>query len=674
MENKKPTICLNMIVKNESKIITRLFDSVLPIIDCYCICDTGSTDNTIELIEEYFKNKKIPGKIVNEPFRNFAHNRNFALNSCLNMSDYVLLLDADMLLEIKDFDKSMLVDNSYLLLQGNENFYYNNLRIVKNDGLSKYIGVTHEYLSTPYPSNKSIGKNQLFIIDIGDGGSKSNKFQRDVELLKKGIEDEPENRERYYFYLANSYFDSNQNELAIETYKTRITYNGYDHEVWYSYYRIGLAYQRMGEKEKAISAWLEGYNYLPLRIENIYEIIKHYRIEGKQKVALNFYEMAKNLLKKINNKDTFLFLQNDVYVYKLDYEYSIIAAWNGIRNINDNLITIFNNCKDNSIIQNTLTNMKFYKDILKPINLIDLSNSFPSILNDKYNNFSSSSSCIIPSENKKGYIGNIRYVNYIITENGSYINCEDNIITINKYIELDENFKIVNEKIFDVEKENRKYIGVEDIKIYRNKNSQILFIGTGYHKNNKIGIVNGYYDINFNNLLTNEIKPNFINSECEKNWVYVNYKNNDFVIYSWYPLLLCSIKDNIQEKTNKKSLIKSQDKSLIKFQEFETPFIFKHVRGSSCGFNYKNEIWFIVHVVSYESPRNYYHMFVKFDENMKLLNYSAPFKFEGEPIEYSLSIIVEYDRIIVNYSTWDRKTKIAIYDKTYIDDKMKYSS
>ena len=49
-----PTLCLNMIVKNESKIITRLFDSVLPIIDCYCICDTGSTDNTVQIITNYF--------------------------------------------------------------------------------------------------------------------------------------------------------------------------------------------------------------------------------------------------------------------------------------------------------------------------------------------------------------------------------------------------------------------------------------------------------------------------------------------------------------------------------------------------------------------------------------------------------------------------------------------
>ena len=54
-----PTLCLNMIVKNESKIITRLFDSVISIIDCYCICDTGSTDNTIELIKNYFLEKNI---------------------------------------------------------------------------------------------------------------------------------------------------------------------------------------------------------------------------------------------------------------------------------------------------------------------------------------------------------------------------------------------------------------------------------------------------------------------------------------------------------------------------------------------------------------------------------------------------------------------------------------
>ena len=47
-------LALNMIVKNEGKIIERLLTSVLPIVDTYCICDTGSTDNTKEIIKNFF--------------------------------------------------------------------------------------------------------------------------------------------------------------------------------------------------------------------------------------------------------------------------------------------------------------------------------------------------------------------------------------------------------------------------------------------------------------------------------------------------------------------------------------------------------------------------------------------------------------------------------------------
>jgi glycosyltransferase involved in cell wall biosynthesis len=101
-----PKLALNMIVKNESKIITRLFDSLAGIIDCYCICDTGSTDNTVQLITEYFAARDIPGRVIVEPFKNFEHNRTFALHACKDAAntgdtyaDYILLMDADMVLE-----------------------------------------------------------------------------------------------------------------------------------------------------------------------------------------------------------------------------------------------------------------------------------------------------------------------------------------------------------------------------------------------------------------------------------------------------------------------------------------------------------------------------------------------------------------------------------------------
>ena len=40
-----------MIVKNETKVLPRLFATVHPYIDCYVISDTGSTDNTMEIVD-----------------------------------------------------------------------------------------------------------------------------------------------------------------------------------------------------------------------------------------------------------------------------------------------------------------------------------------------------------------------------------------------------------------------------------------------------------------------------------------------------------------------------------------------------------------------------------------------------------------------------------------------
>ena len=61
-----------------------------------------------------------------------------------------------------------------------------------------------------------------------------------------------------------------------------------------------------------------------------------------------------------------------------------------------------------------------------------------------------------------------------------------------------------------------------------------------------------------------------------------------------------------------------------------------------------------------------------FDNEMNFKKHSAPFKFEGESIEYSLGLIVEDERVIIPYSTWDRTTKIAVYDKNLINERIKY--
>ena len=371
-----------MIVKNETKIIKRLLETVLPLIDTYCICDTGSTDNTINTIKTFFDNVNMSGKIVEEPFRNFEYNRNYALKQCFGMdnADYILFLDADMVLDITnnasimEFKKSMNKD-AYYLLQGNNKFHYQNLRIIRNTGQFSYWGVTHEYIQTPANTTiYRIPKSVLFINDIGDGGAKADKFTRDIRLLTDGLIQNP-NNDRYTFYLANSYKDSQQYENAIETYKKRIELKGWNQEVWYSYYCIGLCYKELNDMKNAIFYWLEGYNYLPERIENLYEIIHYYRTNGNYVLVDVFYNMAQRSRDNINEENQ-LFFKKEVYDYKIDYEFSISGFYSNQQKID--MIPVFmrvlNYPLDNNLINNTLSNYKFYTKTLLDLKLPDTDN------------------------------------------------------------------------------------------------------------------------------------------------------------------------------------------------------------------------------------------------------------------------------------------------------------
>ena len=81
-----------MIVKNESKIIRRCLESVRDVLDSYIIHDTGSTDDTCEIIKEVMHG--IDGKIEHTEFVNFEKNRNLALDDAKKMDcDFVLLIE-----------------------------------------------------------------------------------------------------------------------------------------------------------------------------------------------------------------------------------------------------------------------------------------------------------------------------------------------------------------------------------------------------------------------------------------------------------------------------------------------------------------------------------------------------------------------------------------------------
>lgn len=671
VDGAMPKLCLNMIVKNESRIITRLFDSVVDIIDSYVICDTGSTDNTVSIIQEYFSKRGIKGKILLESFRDFGYNRTYSLLACeSDPAEFILLLDADMILEkgsnfnVANFKQYLSTSNAnaFYVFQGSPSMSYKNVRIVRNRVGIKYWGVTHEVIQTPDGSKyDNIPIETLFINDVGDGGAKADKYERDIRLLLKGLEDNP-NNDRYTFYLANSYREFGDHKKAIETYKKRIEIGGWIEEIWQSHYNIGICYARMGEPEKAIAAWLDAYNCFPARLENMYEIIKHYRITSKHKLVYEFYKMVEQQLEKTRGKHLdHLFVQNDVYDYKIDYEYSISGYYYNPDNKDLERLCmriIETPSIDASIYSNIMSNYKFYATPLTTFEDVE-TKALDQILNKavkhinfvyegfQYKFYPSTPTVCYSKDN--GLITIIRFVNYKIDENGNYIN-QKQIVTKNI-------LGIVNKaKVYELKYDtmyDATYVGLEDIRLKTDSNSdELRFTANRGLPDGTMYVEYGYINLDSHTIESNLISKQYsdIQQKIEKNWVLFG---NSQIIYKWGPLTIMNTEGTILET-------------------YQTPHLFKYIRGSTNGVEVGDETWFICHTVSYEARRYYYHILVALDSKTgKLLRWSKYFKLDGkEHVEYILGLTKcpGTNNFLLSYSVNDSCSKYRKISQTELEN------
>lgn len=662
------SLCLNMIVKNESKVILRILNSVVNIIDTFCICDTGSTDKTVAMIENFFREKNIPGKVITEPFRDFGYNRSFALKACEEIdAEYILLLDADMIfwknpeISAEDFKKSLTYD-SYHMYQGSNTYYYKNTRIVRNRMGFSYWGVTHEYVNAPKNATQSkLERDVVFIKDIGDGGSKQDKFLRDIRLLLKGLEEIP-NNDRYTFYLANTYKDAGQYESAIEYYRKRIALGGWIEEVWYSHYNIGKCWKELKQMEKAVCAWMDAYQAWPNRIENLYEIIQYYRYEGKNQIGYMFYMIADRMRKDHPERD-YLFMQRDIYDYKLDFELSIIGYYVNLDNYDLNIVNIrvlSDPHLENWILNNVNSNYKFtvekatehQTDLGKKHGLSQILESLgkseatfgKNVLLENPGFVSSTPSFCMLKDKK--WVFNVRFVNYKIKNDGSYEN-PGTIHTINVLAVLEKNTKtkkwhLIHETVLKYNTEvDGYYIGLEDVRL------SVLDDGTlVYNANRGIEAGNMVVEHGKINLETfSTYDEVFLEKEgqhvIEKNWVMFPNKR---MVYKWHPLTIGEVNGSEFTTTH----------------IYDTLPFFKNIRGSCNGveMDHVGETWFLCHLVSYEDRRYYYHIIVALDSNTgELRRYTRYFTFEREKVEYALGFEKMANEFLIGYSTYDRTTK-----------------
>lgn len=616
-------LVLILMIKNESKILRRCLDALENVVDAFCILDTGSTDNTVEIANDFLTTHV--GHVSVEPWKNFGYNRTVSfqraqeyVRDTLNWNlteTYGLLLDADMVFVPGKLKQQNLTATGYRIIQVNGSLEYYNCRLVRLDFPWKCIGVTHEYWDGP---GENLSKDICYIDDRNDGGCKHDKYERDCKLLEEGLLNEPENV-RYMFYLAQTYKCMGRHKDAIKMYKQRIHAGGWYEEVWYSYYMIGECWKHLGNISK-FEDWMQrAYQFRKERTESIYKLAEYFRIVGQHYKAYHYTKIG---LSTPYPKNDVLFIEGDVYRGKFDYEASILEYYvsqdkkRGVRASMNTFMKLPN------LFGSVLSNLHFYTEEL-PSTKIKL--DLPSPFGEEFR----------PSAISihKYPFANVRYVNYWMS-NGEYYtkdNCP--VQTHNAYVNFDTNEVIImNDSSINLPRFDTHVKGLEDIRLFQ-VGETVKFTATSVREYEKdvVRVIHGTYDSITGNYRDIIVLKSPVNNPCEKNWLPIS--NTDMMIYSWHPYRLVNSKSEIIKTVN-------------------TPRFFSHLRGSAPPVKYGDKYLVLVHFVEYSKPRKYYHCLVELNKSLEPSKISLPFVFKYASVEYCVSFRVQNENTLEFYTSF----------------------
>lgn len=328
---KNPHIALLMMCKNETKRISVTLKSILGFVDSMVIYDTGSTDNTIDILKDFSNQYRIPLRLKEGTFENFATSRNVSLEfaDTFDDIDYLLLMDVNDELrggpELREFAREYMEKDftAFLVCQewwsGDLSKYYN-MRFIKARKGWRYKGRVHEWLANVVneaENNRSDSirvpeKVVLFQDRTQDDDKTGKRFARDKILLLEDHSEKPD-EPRTVFYLAQTCLCLGQFDEALYYYKLRTTLIGFYEERYESCYKCGDLCQQLKHEWSECMGWYLKAFELINRAEPLVRIARYYKDKESWSLAFIFADLACNLIYPTH---CVLFVNKRVYDYE----------------------------------------------------------------------------------------------------------------------------------------------------------------------------------------------------------------------------------------------------------------------------------------------------------------------------------------------------------------------
>ena len=304
------TISLCMIVKNEEDVIARCLESVKDVVDEIIIVDTGSTDQTKEIVKK-FTDKIYDFKWVNH----FAKARNFAFSKATK--DYQMWLDADDIMTDREREKFLklkkILDphtdivtfkyHTHFDEAGNPTLTSTRERLFKREKNFQWNDAIHEYI---------LMSGQIVHADIAISHKKIHSSgDRNLKIYTSMIEEGKEFTPRETYYYARELMDHGRPAEAILQFSKFLE----DGQGWFedniaTCFNLSRCLKQVARRDKVLSTLFKSFEYDTPRAEICCEIAYYYKEAEDYHKAIFWFELALKLEK--NSKG---FILNDYWDY-----------------------------------------------------------------------------------------------------------------------------------------------------------------------------------------------------------------------------------------------------------------------------------------------------------------------------------------------------------------------